>query len=75
MRSITMSRFVLSVSLASALALIAALPVQLAGQSPDAKLTTLLADLSRGRSLRSGTPSQAVQGRHPGRLAPDHGER
>jgi Subtilase family/Abnormal spindle-like microcephaly-assoc'd, ASPM-SPD-2-Hydin len=56
-----MSRFVISVSLASALALVAAMPVRLAGQSPDSKLTTLLADLSRARSLRSGTPSQAVQ--------------
>jgi len=55
-----MSRFVISVSLAVALALVAALPARLAGQSPDSKLTTLLADLSRGRSLRSGTPSQAV---------------
>src|SRR6185436_6534699 len=61
MRAATMSRFVISVSIASALALFAALPVRLAGQSPDSKLTTLLADLSRGRSLRSGTPSQAVQ--------------
>src|SRR6187551_3586180 len=61
MRAATMSRFVISVSLAVALALVAALPARLAGQSPDSKLTTLLADLSRGRSLRSGTPSQPVQ--------------
>jgi hypothetical protein len=56
-----MSRFVISVSLASALALIAVLPVRLAGQSADAKLTTLLAGFVAGPLAQSGTPSQAVQ--------------
>src|SRR5215510_14641705 len=61
MRSVTMSRFVIAASFATLLAVVAVLTARLAGQTADSKLTTLLADLSRGRTLASGGTSSAVQ--------------
>src|SRR5262249_22332694 len=57
-----MSRFVTSLSLAVTLAVCLGLPIPLAGQSAESKLTSVLADLARApRSLATDTLSTAVQ--------------
>ncbi len=60
-----MYRFVTSLFLAVVLACMAGLPVQIAGQSPESKLTTVLADLARSVSQDPAAVAALRPGRAP----------